>query len=229
VLKLTLALTMALMMTAGLAPAQAQTRTQTEADIEVQVSLSPALQKQISRIDRVEQIREVRFRKYQHYDRFPVRSPRRFANSRYRDVAWANELLIPDAAAYSVENLLAALVRESLNRTNTDPGDAIIRIRLDKLRVKNHSVAVTRGISNFAKGEISLVDAATGEVLRSLEVRANLVTNPTVDLGYKGPDFAFEDTDPDRRVGPVLAYFVKKGLEGLYPGTEFPRPVAVIF
>jgi hypothetical protein len=216
---------LALMMTAGLASAQPET----EAAIEVQVSLSATLQKQISRIDRNERIREARFRKHRHYDSSAATSPRRFARARYRDVAWANELLISDAADYGVENLLAALVRESLSRADTDPGGAIIRIRLDKLQVKNHSVAVTGGSTNFAAGEILLVDPASGEVLRSLDLRAVLVTYPTVDLGYQGPDFAFEDSDPDRRVGPVLAYFVKKGLEGLYPGTEFPRPVAVMF
>ncbi len=226
-LKLTLALALALMMPAGSARAQAQT--ETEAGVAVQVSFSPALQKQIARIDNVERIREARFRKHRHYDRSQASSPRRFAASRYRDVAWANELLIPDAAAYGVENLLAALVRESLKRADADPGGAIIRIRLDKLRVRNHAVSVASGSNNFAAGEISLVDPATGEVLRSLDLGANLVTRPTVDLGYRGPDFAFEDTDPDRRVGPVLAYFVKKGLEGLYPGTAFPRPVALIY
>lgn len=232
-LKLTMALSTALMMIAGLAqmpaPAQAQAEAQSETGIEVQVSLSPALQKKIARIDRIEQTREVRFRKNRHYDRNAARSARRFASSRYRDVAWANELLIPDAAAYGVENMLAALVRESLSRVDTGAENVIVRIRLDKLRVKSHPVTNLRGNINYAEGEISLVDRASGEVIRSLDLRANLVTDQTVDLGYQGPDFAFEDSDPGHRVGPVLAYFVKKGLEGLYPGTEFPRPIAVIF
>lgn len=195
----------------------------------VEITLSPWLQAIEARIDAVEQLREKRFRKNQHYDRNPTMSSRKFASQHYRDVAWANEELVPELAAYGVKNLLSALVNESLIRAGVDRSGVVIRVHLDALRVSNHPLARLNGAATYARGSISLVDVASGQVIRSADVTANLVVDPTADLGYKGPDFAFEDTDPAHRVGPALAYFVMKGLEKLYEGNSFPRPVTLVF
>lgn len=199
------------------------------AETDVEVTLSSGLQAFEGRIDNVEQIREKRFRKNRHYDRNTVTSTRRFARSRYQDVAWANEILVPDVSAYGVRNLLAALVSESLKRAEIDGSGTIVRVHLDRLHVSGHPLARLSGSHTYAKGTISLVDATSGQILRSAEVVANLVIDPTVDVAYQGPDFAFEDTDARLRVGPALAYFVMKGLEELYEGNLFPHPVALSF
>lgn len=199
------------------------------ADSDVEITLSSRLQALEARIDNIEQRREKRFRKNRHYDRNVTMSNRRFASARYRDVAWANESLVPDLGAYGVKNLLSALVNESLNRAGVDRSGVVIRVHLDALRVTNHSLAMLNGAATYARGSISLVDMASGQVIRSADVTANLVVDPTVDLGYKGPDFMFEDTDPANRIGPALAYFVMQGLGELYQGTRFPRPVTLVF
>lgn len=199
------------------------------ADADVEVTLSSRLEAMEARIDAIEQIREKRFRKYQHYDRNAARSPRRFANARYRDVAWANELLVPEVAAYGVRTLLSALVNESLNRAGADRSGMNIRVHLEKLHISDHPLARLHGSHSYASGSISLVDQASGQVVRSIEFTATPAVYPSIDLGYKGPDFAFEDTDPTRRIGPTLAYFVMKGLGELYEDVEFPRPIAVTF
>ena len=196
---------------------------------DVEITLSSRLQALEVRIDNIEQRREKRFRKNRHYDRNVTMSSRRFASARYQDVAWANESLVPDLGAYGVKSLLSALVNESLTRAGVDQSGVTIRIHLDTLRVSNHALAMLSGSGSFVRGSISLVDAASGQVIRSVDVTANLVVDPTADLGYKGPDFMFEDTDPANRMGPALAYFVMQGLGELYQGTRFPRPVTLVF
>ncbi len=199
------------------------------AEGDTEVTLSPRLQALEARIDNIEQKREKRFRKNRHYDRNVTMSNRRFASARYRDVAWANEALVPDLGAYGVKTLLSALVNESLKRAGVDQPGVTIRIHLDTLRVSNHALAMLSGSGSYVRGSISLVDAASGQVIRSADVAANLVVDPTADLGYEGPDFMFEDTDPANRMGPALAYFVMEGLGKLYEGTRFPRPVILVF
>lgn len=201
----------------------------TLADSAIEITLSTRLQALEKRIDAIERQREKRFRKNRHYDRNAAVSVRRFAKTHYRDVAWANELLVSDLAAYGVKNLLAALVNESLNRAGIDRTGVTLRVHLDALRVANHSLARLSGAVTYAYGSISLIDTASGQVVRAADISANLVIDPTVDYGYQGPDFVFEDTDPSRRVGPALAYFVMTGLGELYKDAEFPRPVTVIF
>ncbi|MCH8863274.1 MAG: hypothetical protein IID51_12300 [Proteobacteria bacterium] len=199
------------------------------ADSDVEITMSSRLQTLEARIDNIEQLREKRFRKNRHYDRNVTLSNRRFASARYQDVAWANESLVPELGAYGVKTLLSALVNESLRRAGVDRSGTTIRIHLDTLRVSNHALAMLSGSGSYVRGSISLVDAASGEVIRTADIRANLVVDPTADLGYKGPDFMFEDTDPANRMGPALAYFVMEGLGKLYEGTQFPRPVTLVF
>lgn len=200
-----------------------------QAAVVVEVTLSPRLEAMEGKIDAIEQTREQRFRKYQHYDRNAAASERRFANSRYRDVTWANELLVPDVSAYGIRALLSALVTESLNKAGVDSSGMIVRVNLEKLRIANHPLARLSGSHSLAKGSISLIDQSSGQVVRSIQLAANPVVNPSINLGYKGPDFAFADTDPTRRIGPTLAYFVMKGLGQLYDGAEFPRPISLIY
>ena len=199
------------------------------ADADVEVTLSSGLQGMVARIDAIEQILEKRFRENSHYDLIAASSTRRFASSHYHDVAWANELLVPEATTYGVRNMLAALVEESLSRAGVDTAGTIVRVRLDMLKVSGHPLARLGGASSYARGAISLVDAASGQIVRSADITANLVIYPTADLGYQGPDFAFEITDATHRVGPALAYFVMKGLGKLYEGKKFPRPVALSY
>lgn len=199
------------------------------ADADVEVTLSSGLQAMESRIDSLEQDLEERFRKNTHYDRNVTTSTRKFASSHFRDVAWANMLLVPDLSDYGVRNLVSALVSESLNRAGIDSSGMIVRVHLDRMRVSKHSLARINGATTYVKGSIALVDAASGEIVRSARISANPIFYPTAAPSYQGPDYAFEETDTSHRMGPALAFFVMKGLEELYEGTEFPRPISLIY
>ena len=198
------------------------------ADIAVEVSLSEKLQKRVARIDAIEQRREEDFRRHGTDDRNVVRSSRRFIRSELPGVQWAGELLIADAADYGVENLLVALVKENMRRAGKDGFDDTIRVTLNRLGVANHSLSVLRSASDYAVGTFEIVDSASGAVKQTAEVRTSLGIGFEVNPHYDGPDFAFADTDPSRRVGPVLTDFVQEGLEELFPGEAFAGPVVVI-
>lgn len=51
-------------------------------------------------------------------------------------------------------------------------------------------------------------------------VKANLVIDTTVSTSHTGPELAFVETDPSKRVGPTLAYFVKRALQQAWPQHE---------
>lgn len=199
-----------------------------QAEVAVEVSLSKSLQKRVDRIDAIEQRREEQFRQFGTDDRNVVRSSRRFVNSELPGVQWAGELLIADVDDYGVENLLIALVKENMRRAGRGDFDGTIRIALNRLGVANHSLSVMRSASTYAVGRFEIVESETGAVKQTAEVRKALGIGFEVNPHYDGPDFAFADTDPSRRVGPVLADFVQEGLEELFPGEEFAGPVVVI-
>lgn len=195
---------------------------------QVEVVFSPGLRATIPRIDQVEQVAEQQFREHRAYDDFSRSSRSVTAGAVLANVGWANERLVPSAAGYGVESLVRALVADGLAKGGiTDPAPKL-RVTIDRIGVRNHAVAPLRGNNNYVNGTFEELDAA-GAVVRSVDVISNLVASPTSDRSYKGADYAFDDTDPSRRVGPSLAYFVTKGLKRLYPDKSFPKVVTVLF
>lgn len=200
------------------------------ADAQVEVALSPFLRDTLSRIDQVERRDEEEFRRHRTYDDSDRSSDRaRFADSVLNRVEWANERLVPEAEQYGVENLVSALIHDGLGKAGLAGYDKRIRVTIERIGVRNHPVAPLRGASEFVTGRFEEIDPGSGEVARSVDVVSNLVVSPTADRSYHGPDLAFDDSDPTRRVGPSLAYFVSKGLEKLFPDHAFPKVVTVLF
>lgn len=200
------------------------------AETGVQVTFADGLQKYISRIDRIEQKREALFRKYRDDTIVGrVRSERRFANVYYHNVRWASEQLVANADDYGVETVISALVQMGLERAGLAGENTLIRVHIKRIRVSNHSLARLSGASTYVTGSFALVDSSTGQTIRSADLSANLIVDPTVDSGYQGDDWAYPDIDSENRVGPALAYFVMKGLEKLYPDGEFPKPVSISY
>ena len=194
---------------------------------DVEVGFSAKLGEKMGSINRVEQDKEERFRrKLDDGNITSVRSARRANVTRFANVAWAGETLIPDLNDYSVKNLTAALVNESLNRAGMGNLDGTIRLNIDQLRVSNHPVAYLTAADSYVIGTLQHLDK-DGNVLKSTRVSANLVYNRTVDHNYKGPDYAFSTTDPFNRVGPALARFVQKGLENLFGDEDFAGPIVI--
>lgn len=196
---------------------------------EVDVTLSPNLQEVVDSVNSTEQNREELFRRNRDDQLNPLRTERRLARSRFVDTRWAGEELIDNVNDFTVQNLLKALVNSNLEFAGLGDTTDRFRVELDRLKIKNYSVARVKGVSDYAVGRISRIDGNTGNVIESADITANLVIDFTSDYNYDGPDLAFADTDPDRRVGPTLAYFVKRGMEKLYPDTKFRGPVVVTF
>lgn len=196
--------------------------------LEVEVAFSPSLRANLARIDEVEQVAEQQFREHRAYDDFSRSSRAASASAVLAKVGWANERLVPDQAQYGVETLVRALVNDGLAKGGVADAATRIRVTVDRIGVRNHPVAPLRGNNNYVNGTFELLDP-TGAVVRSADVVSNLVASPTSDRSYQGADYAFDDTDPSRRVGPSLAYFVTKGLRRLFPDKAFPKVVTVLF
>lgn len=194
---------------------------------DVEVEFSSKLERNMATLNSLEQQKEERFR--QNLDdssRSVASSARRFNKTRFSEVAWAGETLIPDLGNYSVENLTIALVKETLNRAGMGDLEGSIRLTIQRLKVANHSLSFLRGSDTYVIGTLEHLDS-NGRVLSSTKVSANLVIGFTANNAYQGPNYAFSSTDPANRVGPALARFVQKGLENLFSGQEFVGPIVI--
>lgn len=182
----------------------------------VEVTYGERLSQRLDNIDRVEQTLEERFRKTGTDDAATTKSVvSRFARTRTSQVRWAGERLIPDVEDYGLTSLIAALTVDNLARALPD-FDGTIRYEIDRLRVSSHPVAFLSGSHSYVTGRISVLDAA-GRVLKSADISANLVVDPSIDLNYQGEKYAFVETDEEDRVGPTLSYFVMRALQSVFP------------
>jgi len=198
-------------------------------DVTVEVAYAPYVAGLIPALDTIERQRETSFRKYRDdlgFNRLQTR--RRLAKSLIDHVKWANESLIKDAASYGVTPLIKAMVRENLEKSGLGDKGGTVHVQIDRLRVANHSIARISGHSSYITGSMRYTDASGRDVATG-EFSANLVVDYTVDYSYNGPDYAFADTDISRRVGPTVAYFIKKGMGKLFPGNKFAGPILVTF
>lgn len=183
---------------------------------DVEVSFSKALQQRMASINNLEQRLEERFRKNRHYATSPRGAgSQRFAESRTAGTKWAGERLIDEIPDFTLENIVKAMVAYNLNRAAPDFRGRI-EIEIDTLKLSNPAIAFLGSIRSYAEGRVK-VTSADGRVLFNDQFRANLVIDSTVDTSYDGPALAYGETDPSTRVGPVLAYFVKRALESAWP------------
>ncbi|WP_281301446.1 MULTISPECIES: hypothetical protein [unclassified Iodidimonas] len=195
---------------------------------QIETVFSKALSKRMESIDDLERRLEKRFRKTGTDDRSHLRSSiHRFAKSRTMNTQWAGETLIPDAENYTMSNLITALAADNLNRAVPD-FQGTLRLTVDRLKVSSHPIAFLNASSSYVLGKVEWLDSE-GHLVKSQDVSANLVIDPSVDLNYDGPKYAFIETDEADRVGPTLAYFVERALESLWPeqDDEINGPVII--
>lgn len=199
------------------------------AEIAVEVEYSTNLDNALARINAIERKRESNFRKYRDDIGIGrIRTEKRLAKSLVDGVNWANEFLVPDLNDFNVTNLLSAMVRKNLLDAGLGDLDGTIRIKIDRFKVANHSYSFLRGPHSYVTGSFTHIDGA-GAIIKSAPLSANLILNFTVNRSYQGPDFAYSDSDPDNRVGPTLTYFVKRGLDKLFPGNKFAKPIVITY
>ncbi len=195
--------------------------------VEVEIVFSPKLESLRAQVNRVEQLREDRFRR--HTSDLSNRKNRSLlANATFSGTRWAGAELIPEVADYTIENLTRAIVEANLRRERIDAPGERIRIELDRIGVDGYPLAALDRNTSFVEGTVSRIDAGTGRVIASAALIANLVFYTTLDTSYDGPELAFAETDANRRIGPALAYFAKRGLEKVFPDHKFRRPLAVL-
>lgn len=194
----------------------------------VDVTFSKGLERRMSSINHLEQKFEERFRA-DRQDRatFPASGTQRFAESETAGTEWAGDRLIGDPSSFTLENLVKAMVAYNVNRAAPDfRGRVEFDIR--ELKLTNSPIASLESFQSYAAGRVK-VTGADGSVLYDGKVRANLVRQPTVDRSYTGPELAFLETDSTKRVGPVLANFVERALERVWPDRkdEIAGPVII--
>ncbi len=194
---------------------------------DVEVVFSGRLASSMGSLNDIEQKREDSFREtYDDNASQRGRSERFFDIARYQNVDWAGETLIPNIENYTVENLFEALAEETLERAGMGNLEGTVRFTIKTIKVSNHSLNFLRGTDSYVIGTIEHI-GRNGQVLKSENVSANLVTDVSVDTSYKGPDFAFYVTDSFDRVGPTLSRFIQKSLEKLFPDQKFSGPVVI--
>lgn len=194
---------------------------------DIEVVFSDRLARNMGSLNDIEQNREKYFREtYDDVASNRGRSDRFFDISRYQNVDWAGETLIPNLDDYTVERLIKVLATETLNRAGMADLEGTIRLTIKTMKVSNHSLNFLRSTDSYIIGTIEHL-GSNGQVLSSKKVSANLVIDVSVDTSYKGPDFAFYSSDAEGRVGPTLSRFIQKGLEGLFKGRKFNGPIII--
>jgi len=194
--------------------------TPSDPGFDVEIVLSADLQRNLAAINNVERTFEQRFRLHRTITLTPLQSSAKFDHSKLSKVAWANETLIEDADDYGLVELLHAMVEGNLRRAAPTGFQGKIELSLFSLSVPGHSVqALSTRPSNWARGAIDVLDPLSGDVIEHHDVSVGLVPEFTLNHGYKGPGFAFIATDAGDRIGPTLAYFVKKSLAKVLPNT----------
>ncbi|MDT8450803.1 MAG: hypothetical protein RQ847_11605 [Wenzhouxiangellaceae bacterium] len=194
----------------------------------VDVTFSKGLERRMASINNLEQNFEEQFRQSrQDRQSFPTTGTQRFSETETSGTEWAGDRLIGDPSAFTLENLVKAMAAYNVNRAAPDfRGRVEFDIR--ELKLTNSPIASLESFQSYAAGRVKVTDAA-GNVVYDGKVRANLVRQPTVDRSYSGPELAFLETDPTKRVGPVLANFVERSLERVWPDRkeEIAGPVII--
>lgn len=185
----------------------------------VEVSFSKGLERRMASINNLEQTFEERFRENRHDGHtFAETGTQRYAKSKTTGTEWAGTRLIGDLSDFTLENLVQALVAYNVNRAVPDFRGRI-EIDISRLKLTNPSIAFLEWSRSYARGHVR-VTGADGRVLFDDEVTANLVIDTTVNRSHDGPELAFVEIDPSRRVGPTLAQFVERALEQVWPASK---------
>lgn len=182
----------------------------------VDVTFSEKLERRMASINRLEQSYEEKFRESRHSRRsFPETGTQRYAGSETTGTEWGSERLIADPPGFTVENLVKSMVAYNINRAVPDFRGRI-EIDIGTLKLSNPSIAFLDSFRSYVVGRVTVTDAEAG-VLFNDKVTANLVIQPTVNRAYNGPELAFAETEPSKRVGPALANFIERALESVWP------------
>lgn len=196
---------------------------QTASAADVEVKFSPRIQDNLATLDRVEKKREIFFRKYR--EEGANRIPNSTLNvTRFSGTEFGTERLIPDVDDFSVAALVEAMASYSLAQVKDHDDTNTLVVEIDKFYASNYSVAKFSSFNTRMSGSVSLVDS-TGKTIATEEVSTAIVPQFTGTLSYTGSEYAFLNQSMNVRMAPVLANFLRKGIEKLYPDADVPGPI----
>ncbi|WP_262694607.1 hypothetical protein [Kordiimonas aquimaris] len=193
------------------------------ASADVEVVFSEQIEGDMDRLNQLEVRREEFFRKYRQEGSRRFR-PGRADQVYFKNVKFAHEKLIPEVDDYSVQALANAMVAYNLSKIESHNPAHTLRVEIDDFNVSNYSLARYSQGPTRMKGTMSIIDA-NGRVVRSERVVTALLPKFSSVIRYDGEEYAYLRDMMNVRVGPMLASFLEKGMEDLYPDADVPGPI----
>ena len=193
--------------------------------MDVEVKLSDRIESNLKSINRIETRRETFFREYrvEGANRRPVGN---LNVNRFAETQFANERLIPDVDDFSFENLAEAMAAYSLSKVKGAKPDHKLVVEIENFWVSNYSLNKFATFNTRMMGTFNLVDAS-GNVVASEKVDTPIVPQFTQAWNYQGTEYAYLIDSANVRVSPIMATFMEKGIERLYPNADVPGPIFV--
>ncbi|WP_417451643.1 hypothetical protein [Kordiimonas sp.] len=198
----------------------------TAAQADVTVKFDGYVADRMDRITGIDKNREEVFRQFRTEGSRTQVKPRDALNvSYFAGTEWGNERVIPNIDDYSVPGLIKGMLERGLREADANFAGTI-EVTIDKLRIKNFSLAVISASTTQMSGTVKVLDAA-GNVTAEHDIWAAIVPEYSASNNYTGPGYAYTGPAVDTRVGPVAAEFTEKVLETLYPDYDAPGLVVL--
>lgn len=191
--------------------------------MDVDVKFSPRIQKNLNRLDGIEKKREAFFRKYR--EEGANRRPNAIQNvSRFVGTEFGTERLIPEVDDFNITALVEAMAINGLEQTKSHDASNKLVVEIDEFFAANYSLSLFRSFNTRMSGSVSLVDAS-GKTIATEKVSTVILPQFSGSASYTGTEYAFLRQSMNVRMGPILATFIEKGIEGLYPDADVPGAV----
>lgn len=192
---------------------------------DVEVIFSERIMGDMAALNQLELRREEFFREYRQEGARRFR-PQRVDQVFLTGVDFAHEKLIPELEEYSVQALADAMAQYNLAQIKEHNPNHTLRIEIEDFNISNYSLARYAQGPTRMKGTMSIIDEA-GNVVRSEKVRTAMLPKFTSVRRYDGKEYAYMRETMDVRMGPMLASFMEKGMEDLYPEADVPGPIFI--
>lgn len=206
--------------TLSLAPAQADA-----SGGSVDVIFGDRIQANMNALDRIETQREQFFREH----RFELNNGQRGGNAPqafFTKTEFGNERVVPDIDNFSFASFTEAMADYNFNMVEEREAGHRLKVEIDNFFLARHSLAKFSSFNTRMKGRMSILDADGNEV-RSVKVNTQILPTFTSKRAYDGPQHAYLTEAMDVRYGPILATFLEKGIEKLYPDADVPGPIFI--
>lgn len=192
---------------------------------DAEVVFTGRVAKDLPRLEKLEQRREKFFREYRQEGARRV-DVSKIDAALFAKAEFAHERLIPNEDDFSIQALANAMAVYSFDKVAArNPGEHL-KVEIENFNISNYSLSRYSQGPTRMNGTVSILDAA-GKVIRSEEISHALVPQWTNNRSYDGPEYAYLRESQDVRMGPMIASFIEKGLETLYPGADAPGPIFI--